>query len=317
MDLLVGWLVGCAILYRVLSPFTVVQSMTLQQHLTSAEQRPIVSLRVGSYNIAHGRGGQLEATNWDGGIPADKRERLRRIGSLLSAQKVDIAVLNEVDFRSVWSGNLDESRIIADAAGLPYVAQQANVDIAVPGISVRFGNAVLSRFPISQVRFLDYPNTDELGELLVGGLKEGMVATLDLPGDQELNVIAVHLSVNSEAVRIASAEMILDVRRKSATPLLVMGDFNTAPKGYPQHHEDEQGRNAVEVMAATGELQTSFPGLPIPVERLTFPSEKPARLIDWVFVSKPWEIKAQSAVVAHFSDHLPVFANLVLPGPAD
>lgn len=57
-------------------------------------------------------------------------------------------------------------------------------------------------------------------------------------------------------------------------------------------------------------MRARLPGLPIPPEAFTFPSERPARVIDWIFVSPPWRISEQEVVPTGISDHLPVTAVL-------
>jgi endonuclease/exonuclease/phosphatase family metal-dependent hydrolase len=92
--------------------------------------------------------------------------------------------------------------------------------------------------------------------------------------------------------------------------MIVMGDFNTAPRGYPQHYADESGQNTVEILMASKQVTTQLPGLPIKPEDFTFPSENPGRVIDWIFVSSPWKIQEQRVIQSDLSDHLPVIAQL-------
>jgi endonuclease/exonuclease/phosphatase family metal-dependent hydrolase len=308
--LCIGFVLGWFAVVRLSSPWTVVKSLTLSQEPVETPQKPNTVLRVGCYNIAHGRGGQLGATNWDGGSRTNKITRLKQIGQLLRDAQLEIVVLNEVDFSSIWSGHLDQATLIAKEGGYPYVLEQRNLNMAIPFVSVRFGNAILSKYPITDFTFLDYPNPSEVIEVFSGGYKEGVVATVTLPDTSQIRVAAIHLCVSSEPIRVASARMLLDVQRQSSVPMILMGDFNTVLTGNPHPHPDKREQNAIELLLDSPQITTKLPGLPIPPEFFTFPSEQPARVIDWIFVSSAWQIQDVRVIQTPLSDHLPVTAIL-------
>ncbi len=316
--IMVGCLIvlGCIVIWfavvRLISPWTVVKTMTLQ--LANAEHRnsPFPPLRVGCYNIAHGRGGRYGATDWEGGNKAEKIERLKQIAQLLKNHQLDVVVLNEVDFASIWSGHVDQAHVIAEEAGYPYIVEQRNLDMAVPFVSIRFGNAILSKYPVSGTTFLDYPNPSEFVELFSGGYKEGVAAVIDLPDSSQIQVVAVHLCVSSEAIRVASARMMLDLQQQSTIPTIALGDFNSTARGYRVFQEDADGNNAIDLLAASPQFTTLPQGLPLDPKHLTFPSEKPDRIIDWIFTSPPWQIQNKEVLTSDLSDHLPVIAELTM-----
>ena len=301
---------GWYVVVRLTSPWNAVKLVTLSaahsQNLPVAEQE----LRVGIYNIAHGRGGQLNAKNWEGGDRAAKIERMKLIGRMLKEAQVDIVVLNEVDFSSFWSGHFDQAQVIAQEAGFFYLAEQRNVDIAIPLCRLRFGNAILSKYPISDVKFITFPNASKFAELFGGDTKYGLLCTLNLSENRRVRVFAVHLTTYSEDLRVKCARIILDNLRESDISLIVMGDFNSTPTGYPNFHVDKSGDNAIDLLSASGVL-TTLPMRTSPnPEDFTFPSEKPVRVIDWIFVSSPWKIVEKNVLSSELSDHLPVIARL-------
>jgi endonuclease/exonuclease/phosphatase family metal-dependent hydrolase len=295
---------------RLISPWTVVKTIHLESDNAATLNTPLPILRVGCYNIAHGRGGRYGATNWEGGSKAEKIERLKQIAKLLKDTQLDIVVLNEVDFSSIWSGHVDQARVIAEEADYPYIVEQRNLNMAIPFVSIRFGNAILSKYPVSDTTFLDYPNPSEFIELFSGGYKEGVAAVVDLPDGSQIQVVAVHLCVSSERIRIASARMMLELQQQSAIPTIALGDFNTAARGYPGFHEDADSNNAIDLLAASPQFSTLPQGLPLDPKHLTFPSEKPDRVIDWIFVPPPWQIQNKEVLASNLSDHLPVVAEL-------
>lgn len=295
---------------RVISPWTVVKIITLPQYIVDAPIRSGQELRVGCFNIAHGRGDIYGGSNWDGGDGDVKIERCQRIGRLLKAEQLDIVVLNEVDFSSAWSGHMDQARIIAEEAGYPYIVEQRNLDMAIPFFSIRFGNALLSHYPIEDTIFLDYPNRSELAEPFTGGFKEGVVSTIQLPRGEAIQVAAVHLYAYDGALQGPSGAMLIDHYEKSGLPLIAMGDFNTAPRGYPQYLTDEQGRNALELFIHDGRFSTLPDTREPSSDDFTFPSEKPERVLDWIIVSNPLRIRSKKVIPSSLSDHFPVAATV-------
>lgn len=311
--LLIGFIAGWYVTVRLASPFTVVKIVHVEPNTESAivdPQQPFDTLRVGCFNIAHGRGPILRTANWNGGSGKEKLTRLIQIAQLLRDARLDIVVLNEVDFDCFWSGGIDQAKTIARHAGYPYSVQQKNMDLAIPGLSVRCGNAILSRYPIDQAVLLDYPNPSWFQDIFVGSIKDGTIAAITLPDQSRLNVAAVHLSLDGETVRTASVKMIQAFGKTSDTPLIVMGDFNSTPSGYPDHKTNAAGENCIYMLLADDQFQTLPKGLPPSPNELTFPSEKPVRLIDWIFVSTEWQIVEKTVIQTNLSDHLPVTMTL-------
>lgn len=306
----IGFTIGWYLVVRLTSPWNAVKLIRLNEKSPSNQADVKQELRVGCYNIAHGRGGRLGTKSWEGGDRATKIDRVREIGRMLKDAQMDIVVLNEVDFSSFWSGHFDQAKVIAQEAGYSYLAEQRNADIAIPFCSVRFGNAILSRYPISETRFIKFPNSSRIQELFGGDTKYGLLCTVDLPGGDSIRVFAVHLTVHSEALRAESARIILRIQDESDIPLLAMGDFNSTLSGYPGAHIDRSGDNAIDLLFAS-ELFTTFPmETPLEPKEFTFPSEKPDRVIDWIFVSSPWKIMEKKVLSSELSDHLPVVARL-------
>lgn len=264
-------------------------------------------LKVTIYNIAHGRGGRRGASNWEDRDFSDKRERLDRIAALLRDTNADIVVLREVDFSSFWNGHFDQARFIAAAAGYPNVAEQRNVDAAIPLLSVRFGNALLSRYEIVDAQLIRYPKTSRLAALF-GGTKDGMRCSVVLPSGETVDLFAVHLTSRGESYRVGSVRQILAMT--GAAPTIAMGDFNDAPVGYPDGLTDEAGENAFAIMREGG-LYSTLPMSAAPsAAGFSFPSERPDRVIDWVYVTRHWRVAEKRVVRSDLSDHLPVVVRL-------
>jgi endonuclease/exonuclease/phosphatase family metal-dependent hydrolase len=299
-------LLGCYAVGRALSPFEAVQLHALEA--AAAQAKPADpdaqaaagrrTLRVAAYNIAHGRG--TAASNFQGGTARERENRLVRIAQMLAALDLDVVVLNEVDFQSLWSGNVDQARAIAEAAGFPYWVEQRNVDAGLPRFRLRFGNAVLSRFPISRAERVDYPGRSRW-ETLLAGKKHGVVCTIDLPWGEQVRVLAVHLEHRDAATRRAAARVIADLKQSGGPPLVAAGDFNSTRPGFPDATADEDGRTALSLVL--GEGFTAMPEQQPLKREMTFSSTEPRQVIDWVLVPEPWRSASHGVLTAVLSDH--------------
>ena len=141
------------------------------------------TLTIVAYNIAHGRGPELNQDNWSRD-EVEQQKRLTEIGERVLAAKADIVVLNEVDFDCTWSHRTNQARWIARAARLKHLVEQANVDVTLPRYRWKFGNAILSRYPTSNYEFLNLPPMSEFEDIFVGN-HDGVAASIGTPqGDR-------------------------------------------------------------------------------------------------------------------------------------
>lgn len=262
-------------------------------------------VRVLAWNIAHGRGdlGPHVLRNWRGGSAAERDTRLRRIAGILRNVDADVVVLNEVDFDAAWSGGVNQAKFLAEAAGYAVRVEQRNFDMRMPFLRLGFGNAVLSRLPVEEVRWVELPAHSTLEELVVGS-KEGVLVQVRT-GRETFGVVAIHLEFRSEETRRDAVPVLDSVAGAWPAPLVLAGDFNTAPPGWPA-----VGRpTALGELLALGWRSPRAAGPPA-ADELTFPTYSPVESRDWVLAEPPLRI-AESRVVheaADLSDHAPVVA---------
>jgi endonuclease/exonuclease/phosphatase family metal-dependent hydrolase len=268
-------------------------------------------IRVVAYNIAHGRG--TSYTNWQVDAREAQLDRLRDIADLLAEQKADIVVLNEVDFDAVWSGSMNQARYIAERAGFRFLVEQRNYDMAVPFAGLRWGNAILSKYPVTNARMVNFPPY-ALWERIVAGHKKGILCEVRLDEDSITRVLGVHLDTRSASTRMKSAEQIEKIRAESATPLIVAGDFNSSPIGFPGVKTTSDGATAISYLLATGFYRTDPLSEPEPAD-CTFPSTDPARVIDWILVSPEWKIISRTVFPKTLSDHNAVLMEIQFERP--
>ena len=289
---------------RVASPWRCVRIHSLDRQEAPAAGSS-GSLRIVSYNIAHGRG-PIE-DNWRGGSIADRERRLDAISDLLRELNADVVVLNEVDFDSSWSFGLNQAQYLAERAGYRYRVEQRNLDFRILLWTWRFGNAVLSRYPITNATELSLPG-EVPWETILAGKKRGVVCELAVPGGP-VRLVAAHLSHRSEAVRILSAKMIVALADDSALPLIVAGDLNSSPAGFPHSSNSANGENAIDVLDSAAAFARVPTKAPI-TDDMTYDSVQPSAVIDWILIPATWSFRSYRAVVSQLSDHRPIYAEI-------
>jgi len=294
---------------RVVAPLSAVRVVTMRTPLSNAPKYE-GRLCIATYNIAHGRG--TADTNWQVGRKASQLQRLDAIARLIEDRGADIVVLNEVDFGSFWSSNVNQALYIAEKAGFPYLVEQRNYDTAVPFASLCWGNAVLSRHPVGNVSVVDFPAYSRW-ERVLAGHKKGLLCDIHLNGQISIRLLGVHLEHRSERTRVQAAEMIGEIVKASPIPLLAAGDFNSSPVGFPKTHPTAEGKTALTSLLSTEAFRTTPLANPQP-DDYTFPSTNPDRVIDWILIPADWRMLKKTVVSQDTSDHAAVFMQVkVLP----
>ena len=283
---------------------------------SSPPQETRTSLTILAYNIAHGRG--PTGGNWDGPV-ADDRKRIGEIAELIRQHNPDVVVLNEVDFNATWSGHQNQAAAIAEQAGFPYRVEQRNLDCRFLYGSWRFGNALLSWFPIVEAEPIDYPVLNRWEHLLAGS-KQGCVCTLQVSPTQQMCIFPIHLEVRSEEIRVASVEEIIRVADRSNLPTVFAGDFNSSPSGFPLARRTVTNENAMDVLVSSRVVR--IPQKPVadalPTEQeMTFAANQPDRVIDWILPTSHFACEKYRVLNAELSDHRAVLAELRIRSSED
>lgn len=168
-----------------------------------------MKIRVLSYNIHRA-------------IGFDRRFAPERIIEILKGHDADIVLLQEVDEGAPRSNELKLVKVFADALNYPYFAMGHNVTLKKGW----YGNATLSRYPITQEHNID---------LTVGILKKrGCLHTgINLGSDPDnpllLDVFNLHLGLSARERQKQAGILIRSLEYqllKLDAPCLVGGDFN-------------------------------------------------------------------------------------------
>ncbi len=246
----------------------------------SAVDRP---LRVMSFNIHHGAGvdGQLD---------------LQRIADVIDHADLDVVALQEVDRH--WSSRsdfVDQAAWLARQLNM-HVVYGANLDLdpAAPDQPRRqYGTAILSEAPILESDNTYLPRFDGHEQR---GLLRARVVVRGVP----LQVYNTHLQHNNAAERIAQAEAIQAIIGTPDESVVMMGDLNAVP-GTPEIETLVDRLIDAWVAAGVGDGST-------------YPTEDPDRRIDYVLTSGDVVVRTAAVVTSDSSDHLPVQADVLLPG---
>ncbi len=232
-----------------------------------------VQLRVLSYNIHHCEG-------------VDGKLDLERIAKVISAVKPDLVALQEVDQNAKRSKGVDQP---AELARLTQMNFAFGSNIPLQGGF--YGNAVLSRHPISNHKNHPFPNVKN-------GEQRGVLVTeIQIPGiTAPLQFLCTHLDHRSgENSRVASAKMINELALNSNRPAILAGDMN-----------DLIGSDTLNLFDKTWTRTNSQP-------LATFPVDTPNRQIDYI-LSRPssqWKvIETRVLDESVASDHRAIFSVL-------
>lgn len=194
------------------------------------------ALRVITYNIHQAKGQEDMAVG--GGsfsvlgrevhvpritLPVYRPGQLGRIADALRGFDADVILLQEVNDRGLNSLGIDQAKEIGEKLSMHVASAHAHSEGF--GMLKVQGNAVLSRFPISDVRELELnPAT---------GGEERRIAVMvhvDHPGiPGGLWAVCAHLPSSRQDLRESDATRLADAAARQSGAVIVGGDFNAGP----------------------------------------------------------------------------------------
>ena len=218
------------------------------------------------------------------GFDAYGRHGLEAIAGVIEAENPDVVALQEITRGWLINGSVDTLVWLSQRLGMDYVFGPAGDAV--------WGNAVLSRYPVREVRNRFMPNNDQL-------VMDRAYLTLevDLGGGETLEVLATHFHNGEEeedaALRMPQALEVLGAIDSTRTVVL-LGDLNASP-GHPEMLRIA-GAGFVDAFAAAGPGGDGF----------TWPADALDQRIDYVWTSPDLRVSGYSRPVSTASDHLAV-----------
>ena len=246
------------------------------------------ALRIATYNV-------------HGCVGTDRRRSERRIAEVIAETRADIVGLQELDLKQRRSGGVDQTGFIAKQLGWHSCFYPA-----IRNGDEQYGNAVLSRYPLTLRRGAELP----------GGApffcRESRAALL-VEAETELGriqIINTHFGLGARE-RLRAAQLLMSQSWLGAigadTPLILLGDLNCLPGSPPYRTFSEQHlRDVRTLVEPTTSLRTFFPTL------------LPMLAVDHIFVNatlRPLSVVVHRTPLARIaSDHFPLVVELTRSG---
>jgi endonuclease/exonuclease/phosphatase family metal-dependent hydrolase len=245
-----------------------------------------VKIRVMTYNILHCQDYIRSRREGKDIIDYDL------IADTIRSQNADIVVLNEVRGSGDHPGYENQTRILAEKAGYPYYrfGEAIRLHSKLP-----FGNAILSRYPITAFEKIQIPDPEVKDEDAYYETRCVIKADIRIRG-KELVVFGSHFGLaNSEKKNAVNT--VISLLDRCSRPHVLMGDFNMEP-------DDRKLKPIYDRMTDTAVLFDK--------PKLSFPADNPTVKIDYIFISKG--IRAVYADIPDLSasDHRLVISDILI-----
>ncbi len=246
-------------------------------------QAPDRELSVMTYNIHHGVG-------------EDDRLDLQRIADEVRASGAEVVGLQEVDRHwSARSDFVDQAQWLARELNM-HVVYGANLDRDPPSPGQprrQYGTAILSDYPILSSRNTLLPRPE-------GGEQRGLLEAVVNVRGVRVRIANTHLQHNSAVERTAQVQAIMELLADSQEPVVLLGDLNARPND-PELAPLSERYDDAWLEGGEG-------------DGFTYSAAQPRARIDYVFVSPAIGVESATVLDTLASDHLPLVAELELPG---
>src|SRR5215470_16141039 len=224
---------------------------------------PATELVVLSYSIAYGLGDSRQCGRRL--TPATIYDRLDAVIVTIAASGADVVLLQEVDFASRRTYDIDQLQYIAAALGWGFVARVITWEcryLPLPFWApqrhtgrLRAGQGVVSRYPLLQNtrQRLSQPLTQPLLATLFSPYRTVQMVDMQC-GDRTIRFLNVHLEPRDSVTRQRQAQELVAFVRHVATPnCVLMGALNSdAAEGSTIHGEPASRLDQTMEIMATG-----------------------------------------------------------------
>ena len=240
-------------------------------------------LRVATYNV-HGCTGM------------DRLRSETRIADVIAEMSVDVVALQELDLGRRRSAGADQTKVIAQQLGW-----HSYFHPAMRRDAEHYGNAILSRYPLTFRRGVELPGTPPFFCRENRAAVEVKIET----NLGNVHIINTHLGLGwrercVQAQLFTNAEWLAAIA--SDTPIILLGDFNTLPGSRPYRTLNRHLHDVRELIETTESIRT-------------FPTRFPVLSVDHIFVNgrvQPVSLTVHRSPLARIaSDHFPLLAEFV------
>ncbi len=306
--------------------------VSVESQLPQEQEEFASVLKVLSFNLGFLYGQGSEGPGYE---MRDREYYLKSLETLandLRSWGADVVFLQEIDFSSSRSHDINQARYLAQKAGYPYLAEatswRANY-IPFPYWPIKnnfgrmnSGGAILSRFPLEahEVTLLPKPLSQPWWYNLFYLHRYFQKVTV-LVGDKQFKLVNLHLEAFDRVDRMSQVELLV---KKVATEKIdfVAGDFNMLPpraskttKFYVDDGYDND--RSYELMRSTGLSEVIADEVYVKDEArfFTYPAWAPDRRLDYIWFRTGPKIMKAEVLPSVSSDHLPLRATFQIDGP--
>jgi endonuclease/exonuclease/phosphatase family metal-dependent hydrolase len=292
-------------------------------------------LSILTWNIGFAYGFGSDGEGYEPKSAEKMEERLKKIGDVIRNSKADIVFLQEIDFNSKRSYNVDQLEKLSEITGLRHGAYATGwkaryVPFPYWPIGSHFGQiesggAVLSRHPIKSntVKLYPKPKSNAWWYNAFYPFRYSQQVVINL-GYKELFAINTHLEAYDTKTRVEQATALTKTINSYKSPkslVLLAGDMNALPTNATKTHDfpdnpkdDYRNDNTMNLLNSVTSLKEAIGeevNKEYESEIFTFPSHEPSRRLDYIFASSNGTVKSARVLKAgDLSDHLPVYAKL-------
>ncbi len=220
----------------------------------------------------------------------EKRIDLAAFADFINAEKPDIVGLNEVrcssegapDPEDINEYNAPQAKILASLTDMNY-----RFAPAIESLNGLYGNALLTRFQIVESEIFPIPSPPENMRIFNRYEDRCLLKSVIHTDEGDITVFVCHMGLNPQE-RLSAVETVCRELDRTEGKKILMGDFNMSP-------ENELLTPIYDRLADTAvKIKGNF---------LTFPSDAPKVKIDYIFVSKDFEIISAAIPDKYVSDH--------------
>ena len=281
---------------------------------------PSQELVVLSYSIAYGLSGLPHAALPQ--EPATVYDRLDAIIETIAASGADVVLLQEVDFASRRTYDIDQLQYIAAALGWGFVARVITWECRYLPYPfwppwrhtgrLRAGQGVISRYPLVQNtrQRLSQPLTQPLLSPLFSPYRTVQMVDVQC-GERLVRLLNVHLEPCDAATRQRQAQELVTFVRQVATPnCVLMGALNSDAAEVTTMHRDPASSLDQTIEIITSGLRDR---LRLVVDTSpTFPAAAPRYRWDYALIGPGLQTIETQVVRLNepVSNHLPLFVRL-------
>lgn len=237
------------------------------------------------------------------------QERAENILKLIREINPDIICCQEVTVGSKFNDGRDVAKFISEELGYSYyysVAHKYEYPITPKGESNFGGNAIFSRFPISNENDFAIVNPEDSSNFPYERRK-CVTCKIELSGGKVLNVATAHSSYNNKFVenkeKIEEVKKLVDFFKKNKNNFVFAGDLNIGP--------DSKSIKLIEKeLVHCGPNYSEATWTTKPFSFMGFEETKLKWRLDYVFASKDVGIISSKIIETGYSDHLPILVEV-------